>query len=499
LDADLHAWLMQGAGGPEPCERMIETSISWVFLYPDRVLKLKKPVDFGFLDFTSLEKRRWAAGRELEFNRANAPDIYRRVHAIVRRPDGGFELDGEGEPVEWALEMARFDETAVLSETPGIVTGDFAEALGRRVARMHSTAPPGSKGGGAAGLGYVVGSNAEHWRALSAGLEGVDIEGLAAATEAALARSAGQLDARLAQGLVRRCHGDLHLGNILLQAGRPVLFDCIEFNDAISEIDVLYDLAFLLMDLGFRGQAEGASRVFNGWLDEAARSFGEEVWTGLSCLGLMQSVRAGVRAHVSGHQGDFPASRRYLAAAGRHLEAEPARLLAIGGLSGTGKSTVARALAPDLGPAPGPVMLRSDEIRKRLWGRAPDQRLPPEAYAPEESQRVYDDMLKAAGLCLAAGWPVILDAVFLRPQERAAAEALATRAGVPFDGVWLEAPAAVLESRIAGRVGDASDADVAVLQTQLGRDPGPIGWTRLQAGDARSTAARALECIRKAS
>jgi aminoglycoside phosphotransferase family enzyme/predicted kinase len=487
LDADLHAWLLKGAGGPHPCERMIETSISWVFLYPDRVLKLKKPVDFGFLDFTSLEKRGWAAERELRFNRPNAPDIYRAVHPIVQRADGGFALDGEGEEVEWALEMSRFDETAVLSETPGIVAGDFAEALGRRVARMHAAAPHGSKGGGASGLAYVVGSNAGHWRTLARGLGDFDIEGLASATEGALARCSADLDARLAKGLVRRCHGDLHLGNILLQDGRPVLFDCIEFNDAISEIDILYDLAFLLMDLAFRDRKEGANRVFNGWLDEAARSFGEEAWTGLKCLGLMQSVRAGVRAHVSGHQGDFETSRRYLDAAGRHLETSPPKLLAIGGLSGSGKSTVARALAPGFGPSPGAVVLRTDEIRKRLWDRAPEERLPPEAYAREESERVYAEMLKTARLCLAAGWPVILDAVFLHPRERTAAEALAARAGVPFKGVWLEEDPETLRQRIAARRGDASDADVAVLEQQLKLDPGAIGWTRRTAAQALSS------------
>ena len=486
----MERWLQEGGGEPAPCERMVETSISWVFLYPDRALKLKKPVDFGFLDFTSLEKRRWASERELEFNHANAPDIYRAVHAVVRRPDGGFGLGGDGETIDWALEMRRFDETAVLSERPEVVQGDFAEGLGRLVARMHSAAPKGGRGGGAAGLAYVVGSNAGHWRALAAGLSGVDIEGLSAATEAALSRCAAELDQRMADGFVRRCHGDLHLGNILLEDGRPVLFDCIEFNDALSEIDVLYDLAFLLMDLAFRGEGEGANRVFNGWLDEAARSFGDGAWSGLGRLGLLQSVRAGVRAHVFGHQGDFAASRRYLEAAARHLEPAQPLLVAIGGPSGSGKSTVARMLAPQVGPSPGAVVLRTDEIRKRLWGRDPTDRLPKEAYAPGTSERVYAAMLKTAGACLSAGWPVILDGVFQHPRERAAAEALAARAGVRFEGVWLEAPADLMRARIADRTGDASDADVAVLEAQLGRDPGDIGWARIQAGDAEAVAAQ---------
>ena len=476
MDATLERWLRDGAGDGHRCERLIETPISWVFLYADRALKLKKPVDFGFLDFTSLDKRRWAAERELEFNRATAPDLYRAVHAVVRRPGGALALGGDGEIVEWALEMARFDETAVLAEQPGVVAGDFAEALGRQIARMHLGAPAGRRGGGAAGLRYVADSNASHLRHLSDRLGSQAVERLIADTEAAILARAGLLDERAGQGLARCCHGDLHLGNIVLREGRPVPFDCIEFNDALSEIDVLYDLAFLLMDLGFRGQAEGANRVLNGWLDQAARGF-SGLWSGLACLGLFQSVRAGVRAHVSGHAGDFATARRYLAAAQAHLEAPAPRLTAVGGLSGSGKSTFARALAPSMAPPPGAVVLRSDEIRKRLWRRSPTEQLPPDAYTKEMSARVYAEMLKAARACLAAGWPVILDAVFLRQSERTAAEALAARARVGFEGVWLQADPDVMRARVATRRGDASDADVQVLELQLSQHPGEIAWT----------------------
>ena len=489
MDAALERWLRDGAGEPHPCERKIETSISWVFLYPDRALKLKKPVDFGFLDFTTLDRRRWAAERELVFNRATAPELYRAVHAIRRREDGRLQFEGEGETVDWALEMARFDERAVLSEQPQIVTGDFAETLGRQIARLHLAAPAGARGGGAAGLRYVAQSNAGHFRKLAPGLDPSRAERVIAATETAIARHADLLDGRLAGGFVRRCHGDLHLGNILLRNGQPTPFDCIEFNDALSEIDVLYDLAFLVMDLGFRGQAEGANRVLNGWLDEVARGLGKGLWAGLACLGLFQSVRAGVRAHVSAHSGDLALANRYLAAAQAHLEAPAPKLIAVGGLSGSGKSTFARALAPRLKPSPGAVVLRSDEIRKRLWRRAPTERLPPEAYSREASQQVYAAMFQAAGECLPASWPVILDAVFLRPAERTAAETIAVRAGVAFEGIWLQAAAKILRERIAGRRGDASDADLDVLEGQLALDPGEIAWT----GDAAGALSRLSE------
>jgi predicted kinase len=265
----------------------------------------------------------------------------------------------------------------------------------------------------------------------------------------------------------------------MVEHGRPVLFDCVEFSDRLSLIDVLYDLGFLLMDLDFTGARGAANRALNGWLDEAARGLpAEGFWEGLAALPLFQSVRAAVRAHVTVNQDDAELARRYLAAAQGHLAPEPPRLVAVGGYSGSGKTTVARTRAPGIGPAPGAVVLRSDEIRKRLWGRAPLERLPPEAYAPGQSERVYAAMIDAARKTLAAGFAVVLDAAFLRRQERDAAGRLARETGVAFEGVWLEADPDVLRARVAARTGDASDADVAVLERQLAFDVGEIGWRR---------------------
>jgi predicted kinase len=169
--------------------------------------------------------------------------------------------------------------------------------------------------------------------------------------------------------------------------------------------------------------------------------------------------------------------------------------VAIGGLQGTGKSRLARALAPGLGPSPGALVLRSDEIRKRLAGVPPEHRLPPSAYTPEASAAVFAELAAQAGAVLRAGHAVVADAVFLRPEERAAIEAAARDAGLPFDGLWLAAPRAVLEARIAARTGDASDADVAVLAAAAGRDPGPLTWRVLDAsGDPLPAAREALGC-----
>lgn len=462
---------------------MIETHIGQVFLIGAHAFKLKKAVNFGYLDFSTREQRAWAIGRELDLNRRAAPDIYQAVQWITRQ-EGHLALDGPGERLEAVLKMRRFDPEAVLSNRPDIVQGDFAEGLGRDVARFHA----GAQIQQGAGLGYVIRSNAEHLRALAADLGAEAVADLIARTDAEFERLHPLLDARAAAGQRRDCHGDLHLGNILAEDARAVLFDCIEFNDALSRIDVLYDLAFLLMDLIHRGQDPGANRVLNGYLDEAARAFGQAPFEGLAALPLFLSVRATVRTHVSAHMGQLDEARAYLAAALGHLEPGAVSLTAVGGLSGSGKSTLARALAPGIGAPPGAVVLRSDEIRKRLWGRAPAERLPMEAYAAGQSEHVYGQMLREAGLILTADRAVVLDAVFLRPDEREAAEHLARTVGIPFDGVWLQASPQVMAARIEARTGDASDADRRVLDEQLARDPGPITWRSATAqGSAVST------------
>ena len=483
-EAEVAAFLGAGA------ERVIETACARVFLTADAAFKVKRHVALGYVDFTTLERRSWAIGRELDFNRATAPDIYRAARRLTRRADGGLELDGPGPTVEAVLEMRRFDETAVLSVRPEAIDGALCEALGRGVAASHAAAPVRPEAGGGAGIAYTLDSNAELLRGLGARLGREQVERLIAGSQAAFRRLEPLLEARRAAGFVRRCHGDLHLGNILLEAGRPVLFDCIEFNDKLSEIDVLYDLAFLLMDLEFRGRRDGAVRVLSAYLDQAARRFPPTLWDGLAALPLMLSMRAAVRAHVSANSGDDAVAGRYLDAALAHLDPPPPRLMAVGGLSGTGKTTYARAVAPTFGPSPGAVILRTDEIRKRLAGVAPEDRLGPEAYTAERDAAVHGALFADAARALAAGRAVILDATFMDPARRQAAEAVAAVAGVAFEGVWLEVAPDVARARLAARRGDASDATAAVLARQLAADVGAITWTRRWAADASAPAQR---------
>jgi hypothetical protein len=484
-EAELVAWLKARS------ERAIETACARIFLAGDVAWKLKRNVDLGYADFSTAERRKWALERELEFNRAAAPDIYRRVRTLTREPGGGFAWDGAGEVADYALEMRRFDDGAVLAANPGAVDGEMADALGRTIAGFHAKAPLRPKGGWPA-MEFTVNSNARLLRDLSGKLDQQRVEIMVALTAAELESRRPLLQARAAAGFARRCHGDLHLANILVENGKPVLFDCIEFNDLLSDLDVQFDLAFLLMDLDFRGRRDAAVRVLSAYLDAAARHFPAQLWEGLAGLPLMLSVRAGVRAHVSAHCGDLAMARAYVEAAIAHLAPPPPVLAAVGGFSGSGKSAFARAIAPGLGASPGAVVLRTDEARKRLAGAGPVDRLAREIYTPEFYAQVYDTVLSAAEVLLKAGRAVVLDATFTAPALRARAEALAASLGAPFRGVWLEAPVEVLEARVSSRVGDASDATLEVLHDQLARHGGDsVPWTRVDATRPTDEAAAA--------
>jgi predicted kinase len=298
-----------------------------------------------------------------------------------------------------------------------------------------------------------------------------------------------------------------------------VLFDALEFDDRLATIDVLYDLAFLLMDLGKRGLGAHANTVLNAYLDESGDSGN---LLGLAALPLFLSLRAMIRAKVELLRAEAGAARDamhvardveriahddahvarghahdYFALANSFFVPVRPRLVAIGGLSGSGKSVVARAIAPWFGPFPGAVIVRSDRERKRLFGVAPEVRLPAEAYAKSLSDQVYAACRKRAALALSAGRSVILDAVHARPEERDAVAALAASHGAAFTGLWLEAPAALMRERVARREGDVSDATQAVVETQLAYDLGALAFERIDAsGPVDDVAARCLERIR---
>ncbi|HYF88163.1 AAA family ATPase [Azospirillum sp.] len=474
--------------GGQAVER-IDTHAALVFLAGDRALKLKRAVRYPYLDYSTVEKRHAACLAELAINRRTAPALYRDVAALRRGADGRLFLDagdGPGEAVDWLVSMTRFPDDALFDRMAERhrLTPDLMRRLAERIAAFHGEADPRPDGGGAEAMRAVADGNLEDLRAAPDLFPEAMVARLAERTAAALDRLAPLLEERRRTGLVRHGHGDLHLRNIVLLDGEPTLFDAIEFDDALAVADVFYDLAFLLMDLDHRGLRPLGTVVLNRYLEET------EDYGGLAALPLFLSLRAAVRAKVLAAalrldgtaSGLAEEARRYLDHALAALDPPPARLVAVGGLSGTGKTRLAEGLAPGLGPTPGAVVLRTDVLRKRLCGVADTDRLPEDGYAVPVTERVYAELYRRAAAVLAAGHAVVVDAVSARPDERRRLAVLTADAGVRFDGIWLEAPLNARVERVANRRNDASDATADVVERQESYDLGTIDWTRLDAG-----------------
>ena len=478
--------------GLEPCTQL-STHASHVFLYGERALKLKRALRYAYLDFSTPEKRIADCERELVINRCFTPRLYLGLRRITRAPDGALQLDGAGEVVDGVVEMRRFTDEDLFSTV--VETGRATPALITRlagvIAASHEVAEVASEGGAEA-FGRVLALNEAALRA-SAPVAPARIEALCSKLRALLSRHASLLDARRARGCLRRCHGDLTLRNICLFEGEPALFDALEFDEGLATIDVLYDLAFPLMDLWRLGARDLANLLFNRYLD--ARDEAD----GLPLLSLFMATRAVVRAHVTAALAKeaparLPDAQGYFALAEALMEPHQTLLVALGGFSGSGKSTLSAHLASALGSAPGARIHATDRIRKALHGVAVTDRLPPEAYAPDVSARVYAIEREACAATLRAGHGCIAEAVFDRAQDRAAIEAVALAACVPFAGFWLEAPVEELARRIAGRRDDASDADEAVMRAQVARGDENVEWTRLDAAQGVEALAGEVVC-----
>jgi aminoglycoside phosphotransferase family enzyme/predicted kinase len=473
----------------------IETHASIVFLAGTRAYKLKRAVRFDYLDFSTPERRRAMCEAERRLNQRTAPTLYRGVVAVTQESDGSYALGGRGTPVEWVVEMNRFPQDALFDRLASVggLGLELMPPLAAAIADFHKSADPRPDHGGKAGMSWVIEGNAAGFAEF--GKSSLDPSTACRVTDYAsreLERRAEALERRRETGFVRQCHGDLHLRNIVLLDGRPTLFDGVEFNDEIACTDVLYDLAFLLMDLWRRRLPRHANGVWNRYLVEMAD------FDGLSLLPLFLSCRAAVRAKTTATAADLQqdGQRRselvalaseYLTMAERLLHPPAPCLMAVGGFSGSGKSTLALGLAPWLGAVPGAVVLRSDETRKRLCGVPLVQRLGPDGYSSQVSERVYSHLTEQAARVLRGGHSVIVDAVYADPSDRCAITRMAEAASVPFIGLWLDAPESVLIGRTVQRQNDASDADAAVVRMQRARDTGDIGWTRLDASGAPSS------------
>ena len=491
--------------GGLPVKR-IDTHVASVFLAGDRALKIKREVRFPFLDFSTLAKRQAACEAEIEANRPFAPALYHGVVPITCEADGRLAIGGKGEPVEWAVDMVRFDETQTLdqiADRSGIDVG-LADQLARTIAAAHARAPVVEDAPWIEALAAYIGQNETAFAASEALYRPAEREALTRASFAALRKVRPLLITRGRAGLVRRGHGDLHLGNIALIDGRPVPFDAVEFDPLIAAGDVLYDLAFLLMDLDERDLTLAANVVLNRYLTETRRL---EDYDGLAALPLFLSVRAAIRAKVIAARPIPPdgdgraiadAARKYFALACSAIEPPPPLVIAIGGLSGTGKSILARMLAPHIGPLPGAVILRSDTKRKAIFGVAETATLPIEAYTTEVTDYIYTSLFWEVQRPIEAGHSAVVDAVFARAEQRWAISEAARACRVQFVGLFLTAGLEARVDRVQERMHDASDADERIARRQENYDLGVMDWTLIDAsGTPEETLARVREHLQR--
>ena len=481
--------------------KRIDTHAASVFLDGTRALKIKRAVKYPFLDYSTLEKRKAACDEEVRINRPHAPQIYHRIVAITEGPDGSVKVDGRGRPIEYAVEMSRFDESRTLDHLAkaGQFDADFASGIADAIAASHAAATPADGKAWMSSIPALIDGNSNGLRHGNH-VPAAEVEQLAQASHEAFQRTRPLLEERGRHGFVRRCHGDLHLANIVLIEQQPVLFDAIEFDAQMATVDVLYDLAFTLMDLLRHDQPLTANTVLNRYL--AATPL--ENLDALGALPLFISIRAAIRAQValarlkppySGDAGIVNDARRYFNVARALIQPPAPRLIAVGGLSGTGKTVLARALAPTVAPPPGAVVLRSDVIRKQMFGVADTERLPPSAYSPELAERVYATLAERARRVLAQGHSAIVDGVFARDFERDATATLARECNVPLTGLFLVADLATRQARIGGRSSDASDATQEVAALQEHYNISHIGWTTI---DASGTQAQTLQSCQDA-
>ena len=459
-----------------------QTHTSYVFLTGTYAYKIKKPVDFGFLNFTSLAAREHNCLDELRLNRRYAPEIYLDVLPIRQLANGGFHLGGHrGEIVEFALCMREFPQSGLflhLFET-GKLQPKHLISLGKQIAEVHLAAPTNAHIQAFGSVAAVREVAEDNYRAtvpyIGRGQTKAQWSETRAFTERFFLEHGAWLSGRSAAGFVKECHGDLHLNNVFELDGQVQVFDCIEFNEAFRNIDVIYDVAFMAVDLDFRGRRDLAYTFLNTYLERTGD------YRGAILLPLYQSMRAYIRAKVQSFLLDDPhlaeedhavartLAEAYYRLAWSYTRPLSPRIWVCGGLSGSGKSTVAAHLSNRLGA----IHLRSDAVRKHLYAHPLDKSGEPGLYTEEASQRTYRKLIDLAIALGSNGIPVVLDAKFDRRRWRETLYAEAWRAGLPVLLIYCRAPANLLSQRLQMRRGDISDATADLLPSQIDSEEPP--------------------------
>ncbi|NVK18921.1 MAG: AAA family ATPase [Methylocystaceae bacterium] len=469
--------------------KRFDTHISVIFLAGPFAYKLKRAIKLPFVDFRKLEDRAYFCQQELKANQAASAHLYLDVIPVFQNDQGTLSLDGPGTIVEWLVKMHRFDQSQLYDAlcSKGELSTHMIVRLVDQIVDCYQEAKTDTDYGGFDGINRAFDG---HYKAIDNCppdvLNNDKVTNLKQRVTSALCQHKGLLQTRQRDGFVRHCHGDLHLRNICQFQDKVTLFDAIEFEPDYALIDIFYDFSFLLMDLCHRGETVLANAALNRYLGRTGDI------EALALSGLFLSSRATIRTHVnavaSQNQPDQATrtiweeeSRTYLDEALGYLTHHPVMLIAIAGLSGSGKSTLAQNLAPNLGRLPGAYIARTDMIRKRLMGVAPEERLPQKAYDPEITQKTYSQLYSEMEIALKAGQSVIVDGVFSRSGERRHIENLARKHGVPFKGFWLNAPLELLKDRVRQRENDISDATEEIVEMQSQYDPGQIDWMQIDA------------------
>lgn len=476
-----------------------ESNISRVFLVGDKAYKLKSGVKYPYVDYSTPEKRQAACEKELLISRNTAPGLCIGVEAVVQEKNGKIKIgsisnDKNAEVIDYLLVMHRFDENDLfenLSER-GLLDRFEMMDLGEKIVSLHKNAEVFTHRGGSAMIRGRILENDELMRCFVPKIFDLeDIDALKRDALEALEKYGSLLDERKKAGKVRWCHGDMQFHNIVMLDGKPALFDPIEFNDELTHIDILYDLAFLLMDMENRGLRRLSSILFNHYMAYSAD------WEGVPALPLFLSCRAAVNAYVFGQramdvkdkaESELLAKKayEYLVMARRFLNPPPPVLVACGGLSGSGKSRIGREIAPFIGSPPGAVILRDDILRKNMMQVPPHELLGEEAYTPENEEKVFDLLCQECRRVLSTGQSVVADALFHDERQRQEIEKLAVEMGVKFQGFWVDAPLEIRAERVQSRKRNPSDVkSVEVLEKQLDVDVGTISWDQVDTSGER--------------